>query len=61
MITSTVDRVALETKVKGMYTDVATNPHGSFHFEMGRVMAERLGYAPADLDRCPSPPHARRV
>ena len=53
MITSTVDRVALETKVKGMYTDVATNPHGRFHFEMGRVMAERLGYAPADLDRVP--------
>ena len=53
MIATTVDRTALETKVKDMYTDVATNPHGSFHFEMGRDMAERLGYASADLDRVP--------
>jgi arsenite methyltransferase len=53
MIVAAVDRVVLETKVKGMYTDVAMNPHGSFHFEMGRAMAERLGYAPADLDRVP--------
>ena len=51
MIVAAVDRNALETKVKDMYTDVATNPHGEFHFEMGRAMAERLGYAPADLDR----------
>ena len=47
-------RAALERKVKGMYSDVAANPHGEFHFEMGRQMAERLGYAPADLDRIPS-------
>lgn len=53
MLVATVDRNALETKVKEMYTDVATNPHGDFHFEMGRTMAERLGYAPADLDRVP--------
>src|SRR6266446_9326770 len=53
MIVSTVNRTALESKVKDMYTDVATKPHGSFHFEMGRAMAERLGYAPADLDRVP--------
>lgn len=53
MTLTTVDRTALETKVKDMYTQVATNPHGDFHFEMGRAMAERLGYAPADLDRVP--------
>src|SRR5712692_4553055 len=53
MIVTTVDRTALESKVKNMYTDVARNPHGSFHFEMGRAMAERLGYGPADLDRVP--------
>jgi ubiquinone/menaquinone biosynthesis C-methylase UbiE len=53
MTVANVDRAALETKVKSMYTDVATNPHGEFHFEMGRVMAERLGYEPADLDRVP--------
>jgi ubiquinone/menaquinone biosynthesis C-methylase UbiE len=48
-----VDRAALEAKVKEMYRQVAENPHGEFHFEMGRAMAERLGYAPADLDRIP--------
>jgi len=54
MTSETVDRTALESKVKAMYSDVALNPHGEFHFEMGREMAERLGYAPADLDRIPS-------
>jgi ubiquinone/menaquinone biosynthesis C-methylase UbiE len=54
MTMTTVDRGALEQKVKSMYSDVAANPHGEFHFEMGRSMAERLGYAPADLDRIPS-------
>src|SRR5262245_41150362 len=53
-MTVAVDRAALESKVKSMYSDVAANPHGEFHFEMGRVMAERLGYAPTDLDRVPA-------
>jgi arsenite methyltransferase len=53
MTTITVDRTALEAKVKDMYTAVADRPDGEFHFEMGRSMAERLGYAPADLDRVP--------
>lgn len=44
----------LESKVKEMYRSVAENPHGEFHFEMGRAMAERLGYAPKDLDRVPA-------
>jgi arsenite methyltransferase len=48
-----VNRADLETKVQAMYRDVAQNPHGEFHFEMGRAMAERLGYRPADLDRIP--------
>jgi arsenite methyltransferase len=46
-----VDSNELETKVKAMYRDVALQPHGEFHFEMGRAMAERLGYRGADLDR----------
>jgi len=54
MTTATVERAALESKVKSMYSDVAANPHGEFHFEMGRAMAERLGYSPADLDRIPA-------
>lgn len=53
MNAATVDRTALETKVKEMYREVAENPQGDFHFEMGRGMAERLGYAAADLDRVP--------
>ena len=44
----------LESKVKAMYREVAENPHGEFHFEMGRTLAERLGYLPADLDRIPA-------
>lgn len=44
----------LEAKVKDMYRAVAENPHGEFHFEMGRVLAERLGYPTADLDRIPA-------
>jgi SAM-dependent methyltransferase len=47
------DPKELESKVKAMYRSVAEEPHGEFHFEMGRAMAERLGYAPADLDRIP--------
>src|SRR5512144_471053 len=55
MVTSvTFDPKELESKVKAMYRSVAENPHGEFHFEMGRAMAERLGYSPADLDRHPS-------
>lgn len=48
------DPKELEAKVKAMYRSVAENPKGEFHFEMGRAMAERLGYAPADLDRIPA-------
>ncbi|HEU4425598.1 MAG TPA: methyltransferase domain-containing protein [Pilimelia sp.] len=50
---TTVDAVELESKVKDMYRLVAEQPHGAYHFEMGRALAERLGY-PADLlDRIP--------
>jgi len=48
-----LDVAALEQKVKSMYRDVALDPHGEFHFEMGRALAERLGYAVADLDAIP--------
>lgn len=49
-----INRADLETKVRSMYQDVAQNPHGEFHFEMGRALAERLGYRAADLDRIPA-------
>lgn len=51
---ASVDPKELESKVKDMYREVANNPQGEFHFEMGRGLAERLGYAPADLDRVPA-------
>src|SRR3990172_4997860 len=53
-LTRRVDTTALEQKVKAMYRDVALAPQGEFHFEMGRALGERLGYAPGDLDAIPS-------
>lgn len=49
-----VDRTDLEAQVKAMYGRVALEPEGDFHFEMGRTLAERLGYRPDDLDRVPA-------
>jgi arsenite methyltransferase len=48
-----VDVDELRDKVKVMYRAVAEAPHGEFHFEMGRVLAERLGYPAAGLDAIP--------
>lgn len=53
-LTRRLDTSALEQKVKAMYRDVALTPHGEFHFELGRGLALRLGYAPIDLDAIPS-------
>jgi len=52
--TTAFDPKELEDKVKAMYRSVAENPDGEFHFEMGRALAERLGYAQPDLDRIPA-------
>lgn len=52
--TTAFDPLELEAKVKAMYRSVAQNPAGEFHFEMGRRLAERLGYDPADLDAIPA-------
>lgn len=49
-----VNTVELEQRVKAMYEAVALTPEGEFHFEMGRAMAERLGYQPAALDAVPA-------
>jgi len=50
----TLDQVSLELQVKDMYSKVATAPHGNYHFEMGRPLTERLGYAPEDLNNIPA-------
>jgi ubiquinone/menaquinone biosynthesis C-methylase UbiE len=49
-----VDVADLDVKVQQMYRAVAENPAGSYHFEMGRGLAERLGYPPSALDRVPA-------
>jgi len=49
-----VDVDELRDKVKVMYRAVADAPGGEFHFEMGRVLAERLGYPPGELDAVPA-------
>jgi arsenite methyltransferase len=48
-----VNVAELDDKVMRMYRDVATNPGGTFHFEMGRGLAERLGYPAEILDQIP--------
>lgn len=48
------DTDRLEREVKSMYRDVAESADADFHFEMGRPLAERLGYRTADLDRVPA-------
>jgi arsenite methyltransferase len=50
---TTVDTQELEAKVKDMYRHVAEEPHGDYHFELGRSLAERLGYPVDDLAEIP--------
>jgi ubiquinone/menaquinone biosynthesis C-methylase UbiE len=50
----TIDPVELATKVQDMYRHVAEQPDGSYHFEMGRPLAERLGYPTELLDQIPA-------
>jgi ubiquinone/menaquinone biosynthesis C-methylase UbiE len=49
-----IDEEYLERAIKEMYTEVATNPDGDFHFLTGRALAEALGYDTALLDRIPA-------
>ena len=49
-----LDTRELETKVRKMYRDVAERPEGDYHFELGRPLAERLGYPAEVLDRIPA-------
>jgi ubiquinone/menaquinone biosynthesis C-methylase UbiE len=49
-----LDVEKLERAVKTVYRDVARSPDAEYHFEMGRDLAERLGYPANDLDRIPA-------
>jgi ubiquinone/menaquinone biosynthesis C-methylase UbiE len=51
---SALDVAELEAKVKAMYRAVAENPHGSYHFELGRELALRLGYPKDLMDQIPA-------
>jgi len=48
-----LNRTELREKVKEVYKKVAENPDEKFHFEIGRVLAEKLGYSPIELDKIP--------
>ena len=52
--TTTVDVDDLSARVKQMYRDVALHPERDYHFETGRALAERLGYAADELDAIPA-------
>jgi SAM-dependent methyltransferase len=51
--TTSVDTERLEHEVKAMYRDVADRPEGDYHFELGRELALRVGYAADLLDEIP--------
>jgi arsenite methyltransferase len=53
-MSTTVDAGELEGKVKQMYTDVAREPHGAFHFELGEAVALRVGYDASRLAGVPA-------
>jgi arsenite methyltransferase len=50
---SLVDAAALEAQVQEMYGRVAREEESELHFEVGRDLAEHLGYPPELLDAIP--------
>jgi len=52
--TTPIDTAELEAKVTAMYQAVAEHPAGDYHFELGRGLAERLGYPASVLDQIPA-------
>lgn len=53
MTPATVDVQDLERRVKDVYREVALRPARTYHFEMGRPLAQRLGYPVDLLDQVP--------
>lgn len=51
--TKQLDTADLERRVKDVYRHVAEHPEEQYHFEMGRPLAERLGYPTELLDAIP--------
>ena len=48
-----VDPAILREEVKSKYREVATNPHGEYHFHTGRPLAKRLTYDSSLVDSMP--------
>ena len=48
-----VDPEVLREEVRSKYREVASNPHGQYHFHTGRPLAARLGYETAVVERMP--------
>ncbi len=53
-VDAAVDADALRAEVRSKYREVATNPHGTFHFHTGRPLAARLGYESVLVDALPN-------
>ena len=51
--TSLVDAERLDGEIRAMYRRVAATDGAGLHFDIGRGLAEQLGYPPALLDRIP--------
>jgi arsenite methyltransferase len=51
---SPVDLDEVRGHIREMYRAVAADPRGEFHFELGRALAERLGYPIEWLDAVPA-------
>ena len=48
-----LDVADLHERVQDVYRQVAQEPHHTYHFEMGRALAARLGYPTGLLDQIP--------
>jgi arsenite methyltransferase len=48
-----VDLTALRDAIRHEYGEVAACPTKGFHFHVGRILAERLGYPSKQVDRLP--------
>lgn len=48
-----IDPEVLRADVRDKYSDVATNPKGTFHFHTGRPLAALLGYDPSIVGSLP--------
>src|SRR6266568_1927012 len=48
-----VDPETLREQVRAKYREVATDPHASYHFHTGRMLAARLGYDATIVDVLP--------